>query len=299
VQASVQRSLNGRAEEFSADGNLGLTDHTRLFAYGARSDLEFPSGLARIDARTEALGAGAELLMHRGKAFDDRLTAGIGRKDSTAAVGPLPLLDERVTVGQLSYLSRWGRPERAGRIRASLLASIPAATEFNVDRRTRSGLPTASDRFGSASVRYTEAFRLAPSYEALVSVGGQYAWAPLPYALKFAYGGAGYGGAFRPDSLVGDNGASAALEMRRWFKAAGPLDEGRAYLRLDAGWAKSRNAPFAPLEDRAASIGLGLKAKVGRRLSIQVEYNTPLLRPRFAAEPWSGLLIEILAQLQS
>jgi hemolysin activation/secretion protein len=182
------------------------------------------------------------------------------------------------------------------RLRIGVLQSLPQATRFDVDRRTRSGLATYSRNFGAVSARYEGAYRLSRASEVFLSAGGQYAWAPIPYAFKFAYGGAGYGGAFDPDALAGDNGVSGALELRRAFTQVGPVTKGRAYVRIDAGWVRSRDLAFAPQEDRAASVGVGLKADLTKRLSVQVEYNRPVIEPRFARRTGDRLLFEVIAR---
>jgi len=294
--ASFEQSLNGRSQAVTADLTVAASNRLKLLSAAARSELHFPSGQSRIHARSDVVAGGILLPLDASRRHSGEVMVQVVSKESEASVGDLILLDEQVSAVRLIYHARSRKPSRMDRLRIGVLQSLPDATNFNVDRRTRSGLATYSKNFGTVSARYEGAYRLSATSEVFISVGGQYAWAPIPYSFKFAYGGAGYGGAFDPDALVGDNGASGALELRRSVRDVGPVTVGRAYVRLDAGWVRSRTFAFAPAEDRAASVGVGLKANIAKHLSFQVEYNRPVAKPRFARQTADRILFEIVAR---
>lgn len=296
ASASLERALNGRSQAVAAALTVAPSHKLKLFAAGATTEVRFPSGASTIHASSDVIAGGVLLTLAASRRQSAEAVLQVVSKQSDASVGELVLLDERVSVARLTYEARWKKPSRVDALRVSLMQSLPDATSFGVDRRTRSGLATYAKDFGTVSARYEGAYRLSRASEVFISAGGQYGWAPIPYAFKFAYGGAGYGGAFDPDALVGDSGVSGAIELRRSFWDVGPVTAGRAYVRLDGGWVRSRSLGFAPPEDRAASVGVGLKADLTKRLSVQVEYNHPVAEPRFARPTGDRILFEIIAR---
>lgn len=292
----VEGAANGRGREANAEVVFDVAPRAQLFAFGGASEIKFPIEATTIRSEAQTFGGG--LVFH----LPSSATRGadlIGRvlvREAEARSETAELLDERVAAAQGSYRVRWRVPGRSGKATISALTSIPSATEVRLDRRIRAGLEPASEDFGTVSGRYEEAFRLTDRAELFASINGQYGWETIPFTFKFAYGGAGDGGAFHPDTLVGDHGASAAVELRRAF-VAGPVTKGRVYLRADGAWVKSRAAPFAPREDRAAAWAIGVRGEAGRYFVMQLEYGRPLVEPRFARTPNDRLLFEVSTRL--
>jgi hemolysin activation/secretion protein len=289
-------SFEDRARQGDVDVTAGLASSFRVTGFAEYVDLDFPVGRAPVEAHSRTYGGYAQYLLPGSEGFQHNVAARLTVLKSWADVESLRVQDQRLTTAQVAYAATWSSPTLSRSVRLNLLHSIPSATDIRTDVRTLAGLPAGPEDYGLIEGGATLGRRFPPLWEALLSVGGQYAFDPIPSAHQYRYGGARYGGAFHPNSLLGDNGAGASLEVRRQTRLPWPERPVQFYARVDGAWVRSRHIPFSRPEDRAVSVGVGVRADLVEQLSVQAEFDRPVVEPRFVRTDPDRFLVRAVAR---
>jgi hemolysin activation/secretion protein len=130
--------------------------------------------------------------------------------------------------------------------------------------------------------------QLGPDWQAYAATSGQYAAVPLLSSEQFGYGGQGFGRAYDPSEITGDNGVSATLEVR--YNGITPWGETAfqpfAFYDIGKVWTLRDSNPEAI--QSAASVGGGVKVYNNRWISGSLAAAFPLARPPSAPPSYAG-----------
>ena len=165
------------------------------------------------------------------------------------------------------------------RLGATQGLSIFAATDPDTDLVSRAD---AEPDYTKLTLDGVRAQRVHGPVVLLATVGGQFAFDPLPAAEEFAVGGATYGRAFDAGEITGDHGVAASLELQLPFvPELDGVDRVTPYGFFDAGWVWDRESAFSEGDsDRLSSAGLGIRAVLFDRVDVGLEYARPVTEPR-------------------
>ena len=122
--------------------------------------------------------------------------------------------------------------------------------------------------------------QLAPSWMLMGSATWQYSFEKLLASEEFGIGGLGYGRAFDPSEITGDQGLGIKLELQKAFQLRKKfLRNLQAYAFIDYGSVWNRApTPTGARQQELTSVGLGTRFNLTKYLSGYVEIAKPLGR---------------------
>lgn len=153
------------------------------------------------------------------------------------------------------------------------------ATTPSVPLRSRA---SGSGVFTALNVTAMRLQRLSDEFDALASISGQLSSRGLLSSQQCGYGGMQFGRGFDDSEIVGDDCATASLELRYNAGFAGELGlQGLQFYGFGDGGYAMRRGQLLPQErrsDSAASAGAGVRWRINDNLSGWAEYAQPLGR---------------------
>jgi hemolysin activation/secretion protein len=266
------------------------TNGTRLTAFGAAVWTE-PGSLDDGDevegeSQSLSLAISHPVILTRQQRLELRAELGLLNSDTDVS-NPDPDIDpdddakDRIRTlrlgGSWDYADRWaGITALSGTLSRGLdVLGASQAGDDDLSREAGSGTFTAVA---------AEASRLQPlrgAWSLFASLKGQYAFDSLLVSEAFDFGGEAYGRAYDSSELTGDHGLAARLELRYgrltglpWLLSAQP------FLSADIGaiWNRDSDESGVDSSADAASVSLGLRFDLTRRISGSVEVAQPLTR---------------------
>jgi hemolysin activation/secretion protein len=122
--------------------------------------------------------------------------------------------------------------------------------------------------------------QLAPAWMLMFSAAGQYAFEKLLASEEFGVGGLGFGRAFDPSEITGDQGVAFKLELQRAFQLKKKfLRNLQAYAFVDYGSVWNRiSTVTGERQQELTSAGIGTRFNLNEYLSGYVEVAKPLDR---------------------
>jgi hemolysin activation/secretion protein len=255
---------------------------------GGQLDRRFANVAASLDASASRIGTDWHYsndrarLEFRTAAFDD----GVLRVEPLIAFGASD--SEGREVEEDYFASVRTRTLEAGI--ATRKASVGSATEvwsaverslgaFGAAVRTSDAAPY-DVVFTKAVLDASHVHVLGPRWRLRAELEGQFSNDSLPPGERFTFGGARFGRAFDPASLIGDSGAAGSLQveyLRQWQSAL--LDSGRVYVQADYGFSRLN---LSHQSMNAASMSVGFSARVASLLA-SLELSCPLNGSEFEA----------------
>jgi len=179
--------------------------------------------------------------------------------------------------------------DRAGSNSASVTLSkgldILGASETGSENLSRA---KGRSDFTKVAATLSRLQQLDPDWQVYAAVSGQYAAVPLLSSEQFGYGGQGFGRAYDPSEITGDNGVSAALEVR--YNGIAPWQDmvfqPFAFYDIGKVWTLKDSNPDAI--QSAASVGGGVKFYNHRWISGSLAAAVPLTRAPSAPPSYAG-----------
>jgi hemolysin activation/secretion protein len=137
---------------------------------------------------------------------------------------------------------------------------------------------------------------LTPAFTGIVRVEAQYANDHLVPFEQMSLGNLSIGRGYDPASVIGDKGASAALELHYAPFAVHPQVQAAPYLFFDTGFVRSNVSGASSRSLR--SIGAGVMFRIANRANLEVIYAYPLEELSAGGpKPDSRLLISLTASV--
>jgi hemolysin activation/secretion protein len=160
-----------------------------------------------------------------------------------------------------------------------IFGSTPQSSTFSSHFR-------APPDFTKIDVELSRLQRIAPEWNVLTAVSGQYSGNPLLAAEQFGFGGERFGRAYDDSELLGDSGIAGKVELQYtpgWapglFRWSDELKGFQLYAFYDIGRMWVDNAPNPPPPHlSAASAGGGFRYSITDYLSGYLEVAKPLTR---------------------
>lgn len=140
--------------------------------------------------------------------------------------------------------------------------------------------PQGKSDFTKITGKFQRLQQLAPAWMLLFSATGQYAFEKLLASEEFGVGGPGFGRAFDPSEITGDQGVAFKLELQRAFQLKMKfLRNLQAYAFIDHGsvWSRIPTSTGARQQD-LTSTGVGTRFNLNEYLSGYLEVAKPLGR---------------------
>jgi hemolysin activation/secretion protein len=201
------------------------------------------------------------------------------RNTKTDILGTLDS-EDRLRILQLGVVYDY-----ADRFRGINLFSFDISQGLNVLDATGAGSLNLSRSQGRSD--FTKIFgkiqrlqQLAPAWMLLGSAVWQYAFEKLLASEEFGVGGLGFGRAFDPSEITGDQGVAFKLELQRAFQLKKKfLRNLQAYAFIDHGSVWNRTpTPTGARQQDLTSAGIGTRFNLTKYLSGYVEVTKPLGR---------------------
>jgi len=139
----------------------------------------------------------------------------------------------------------------------------------------------ATLEFTKGMVTVARVHAIGPQWRVRVDVDGQFTSDNLPPGERFTFGGARFGKAFDPATLIGDSGVALSLQLERFQRWQGAwLNYGRIYAQADYGYARYSLSGNA---QEAASMTAGFGARIASVLA-SLELSHALSSPAFGSD---------------
>lgn len=265
-------------------GSLGYSlavgqDGLRLGGSVAASSIDAIGSTSgrRIRGSSESarLWADYPLLLAPGKAIG--LSAAFAVRDSNLSRGGVPARADRTAILTARITGDWsGEDHRlSGRVELSQGTDLFDATRAGDPLASR---PDGDGVFTKLGVRGRLWSRLAGPFSLWVDSEAQFASRPLLFAEEFGFGGRDFGRGYEPREASADNALAAAVELRLDLGAIGNLVDGfQVYGYGDGARLWEVGDPF---DDFLATAGMGIRARLGRRMDLGIELGMPVDRDR-------------------
>ncbi len=206
--------------------------------------------------------------------------AGFTRREVDSDVVSARLFSDRLSVLSLGAIAQFTDPWNGRDV-----VELYAHKGLDVLNASREGDPflTRADGSGaffklSGSVSRTQ--HLGDGLSLYLAATGQLASRPLLASEEFAFGGAGFGRAYDPSEITGDQGAAVVSEVRY---TAQPdlelLDYYQLYGYWDLGMTYDIGIQGQDARRSGSSVGMGLRFGLTDTVSGQLELAKPMTRP--------------------
>jgi hemolysin activation/secretion protein len=133
---------------------------------------------------------------------------------------------------------------------------------------------SATPSFFKANLSVERLQPLGSSFSLMVRGATQLSSGTVPAAEVFSFGGRDYGRAFNISEAISDRGAAVSAELRYdidWLGIDKDKFASQAYVFGDHGWLWSVDPLNAPLFGQASSAGVGLRARVWKKYTGEIE----------------------------
>ena len=267
----------------------GTSDVGNYHFLGGQLDRQFANVAVSLDASASRIGTDWRYSNDRARievktlAFDD----GVTRVEPLLAIGASDSEGREVEADYFAAVRT--RTLETGI--AARKAAVGATTDiWSAVERGIGGLGAAAITADAApyDVVFTKAMLdashthvLGAQWRLRVELEGQFSNDNLPPGERFTFGGARFGRAFDPASLIGDSGAAGSVQLeylRNWQSAF--LDSGRLYLQGDYGYSRLN---LSDESMNAASVTAGFSARLARLLA-SLELSCSLNGSEFDAD---------------
>lgn len=257
--------------------NVG-SEGTKVALTGSLSRAEpgFTLKSRDIDSRGSQLGVSVSHPLIRSQRTDlflsARFDAGHFERDESGA----EVFDDHLRVvragARFGYLDGWnGRNQLSFELSQGL--SILGASDGASSQRSRAG---ADAEFSKGVVNVSRYQPLAPDWAVLATATGQKAAQKLLLSEQIGLGGEGFGRAYDPSEITGDDGAAVRFELQRDGAMPGSfVPQYEFYAYYDGGMVWSRGTDP---DHSLASAGVGVRFLTVGDLLASIELAQPITR---------------------
>ncbi len=264
------------------------TQGTRLTLFGALVRTE-PSSLdddVEGDSQSASLTLAHPVLLSRAQRVGLSAELGLLNSDTdvtTAGDPTIPGDNARDRVRTLRLGAAWDYADRWAGI-TSLSGTLSQGLDILDASRSGDDDLSREAASGDFTAFAAELSRLQPltgAWSLFFSAKGQYAFDSLLVSETFDFGGEAYGRAYDSSELTGDHGLAARIELRYGRLLGRPwLLSVQPFVSADIGatWNRDSDEEGVDSSADAASVALGLRFDLTRRISGSIEVAQPLTR---------------------
>ena len=140
--------------------------------------------------------------------------------------------------------------------------------------------PLGESDFTKFNLDVSRLQQLPNNFSIFAAASGQYSLDPLFIAEQFSLGGTGFGGAYDPAELLGDQGLAGKLELRYNGLVGDPyFNSYQLFTYYDIGRVWLRDVPSSSNDKKSlASVGGGIRTSFTESLSSSLEVGLPLTK---------------------
>lgn len=282
VAGTFFSTLNSEQQfgELSIETRVG-SEGGAVRVWGSSSPSAPGSIFAPLDIRSlsTVVGIGASYPLVRSRRLDLSVQGSFEvTDDSTRTLGQLASVD-RSRIFRLGLTGDvtddWGGVTSGSVTLHQGLDGLGATHDGGPIPQSRLGAPAGFFKVTATASRLQPLYAGRDSTLALqLSAAGQYAADNLLSLEQFHIGGDSFGRGFNPAQFSGDDGVGASAELQfTEYRRLGPISRYQLYAFYDAARVGDRDAsgPWQGLQ----SVGGGVRADIGPRLSAQVEVADP------------------------